>query len=59
LRRCETELRAAGFRAAEIVATLAGEHLYAAAGYRVTARATVALPGGLELPVVHLVSDWP
>ena len=58
LRRCEMELRASGFRSVEIVATLAGERLYAAAGYRVTARSAVALPGGLELPVVHMVSNW-
>ncbi len=58
LRRCETELRAAGFRSTEIVATLAGERLYAAAGYRVTAHSAVALPGGLELPVVHMAYKW-
>ena len=58
LARCESEIQAAGFRSAEIVATLAGEPLYAAGGYRVTARTTIALPNGLSLPVVHMVSAW-
>lgn len=58
LARCESEIQAAGFRSAEIVATLAGEPLYAAGGYRVTARTTIALPDGLALPVVHMMSDW-
>lgn len=58
LARCESEIQAAGFSSAEIVATLAGEPLYAAGGYRVTARSTIALPNGLALLVVHMVSDW-
>jgi len=34
LERCEAEARVAGFRAAELVATLPGERLYATCGYR-------------------------
>lgn len=33
LKRCEAEARAAGFRSAELVATLPGQRLYAASGY--------------------------
>jgi predicted N-acetyltransferase YhbS len=54
MRECETALIAAGFNRAEIVATLAGEPLYAAFGYDVTDRFLIPLPGSLSLPAVRM-----
>jgi GNAT superfamily N-acetyltransferase len=54
LSACESALSAAGFREAVLVATLAGEPLYAASGYSVEERYEVPLPGGLTLPVVRM-----
>jgi GNAT superfamily N-acetyltransferase len=54
LKACETALMATGFREAELVATLAGEPLYAAFGYTVTKRFEAPLKGGLSLPVVAM-----
>ena len=54
LTRCEAAIRAAGFREAVMVATLAGEPLYAAFGYVVNERYEIALPGGLSLPAVRM-----
>jgi len=50
----ERAIRAAGFRAIEIVATLAGEPLYAAFGYALVERYEIALTGGVRLPVVRM-----
>lgn len=50
----ETAIRAAGFARIELVATLAGEPLYAAHGYSVAERYDAPLPGGLTLPVVRM-----
>ena len=52
--RLQTALLAAGFRTAELVATLAGEPLYAASGYTVVERYDVPMTGGLTLPVVRM-----
>ncbi len=57
MRACEGAMAAAGFRAAVIVSTLAGEPLYASFGYRVCARSEIGLPGGLRLPVVRMERD--
>lgn len=54
LAACEAAIRSAGFTRAELVATLAGEPLYAAAGYVATRRYEVPLREGLVLPVVHM-----
>lgn len=54
LERSEAAARAAGFREAIMVATLAGEPLYARHGYRVLERYDAPLPGGLALPVVRM-----
>ena len=54
LARCETAIVAAGFATAELVATLAGEPLYATVGYQVVERYEVPLAGGLTLPVVRM-----
>ncbi len=54
LLECENAMRAAGFFDAVLVATLAGEPLYASNGYVVLERETVPLGGGLDLPVVRM-----
>ena len=55
---CEAAIRQAGFRSAELVATLAGEPLYAAFGYMVIERYTVPLSAGLNLPVVRMAKRF-
>ena len=50
----EDAIRAAGFRAVDIVATLSGEPLYASFGYSVVERFDIALTGGLRLPAVRM-----
>jgi GNAT superfamily N-acetyltransferase len=50
----EQAARFAGFTRFELVATLAGEPLYAAAGYSVMERFEAPLNGGLSLPVVRM-----
>jgi GNAT superfamily N-acetyltransferase len=50
----EEALCRAGFGVAELVATLAGEPLYAAGGYAVLRRYDLTLSNGLPLPVVHM-----
>ena len=51
---CEEAARAAGFTRIELVATLAGEPLYAAFGYLVIERYEAPLANGLKLPVVRM-----
>jgi predicted N-acetyltransferase YhbS len=51
---CEQAVIQAGFRTVDIVATLAGEPLYASFGYAVVNRYEIALAGGLSLPVVRM-----
>ena len=51
---CEQAIFEAGFRKVDIVATLAGEPLYASFGYAVTERFDIVMAGGLNLPVVRL-----
>ncbi|MFD1613367.1 GNAT family N-acetyltransferase [Sphingomonas tabacisoli] len=53
LEACEAAARAEGFRAAEMMATLAGEPLYAAAGYQAVERVTDA-SGGVPVPLVRM-----
>jgi N-acetylglutamate synthase-like GNAT family acetyltransferase len=52
---CEAAARAAGFTRIELVATLAGEPLYAAFGYSVIERFEIPLSDGLKLPAVSMV----
>ena len=52
LRACEDAAAAASFRRLELVATLAGEPLYAAAGYQAVKRFDIELSNGLKLPAV-------
>jgi GNAT superfamily N-acetyltransferase len=49
LERCESEARAEGFRAAELVATIPGERLYRTCGYTGDAWVKYPLPGGLTI----------
>jgi GNAT superfamily N-acetyltransferase len=51
---CEAAARAAGFNRFELVATLAGEPLYAAFGYAVVERSDIPLSHGLSLPCVKM-----
>lgn len=59
LEASERAMAASGFADAELVATLAGELLYAAVGYGVTARFEIGLNGGLTLPVVAMRKRLP
>ena len=54
LAACERAIRHAGFRTVELVATLAGEPLYASFGYAPVERYAVPMSGGLSLPVVKM-----
>jgi GNAT superfamily N-acetyltransferase len=57
---CEQAIIETGFRTVDIVATLAGEPLYASFGYTVIERYEIAMMGGLNLPVVRMTkSFWP
>ena len=58
LAECERALQAAGYNRAEIAATLTGEHLYVAAGYRTTERFDLPLSNGLPLPCVRLTKEF-
>lgn len=51
---CEEAALNAGFNKAELVATLAGEPLYAKSGYGVVERYEAPLSAGLSLPVVRM-----
>ena len=55
---CEQGLLSAGFRSADLVATLAGEPLYAGFGYTVQERYELPLAGGLSLPVVRMSKSF-
>jgi GNAT superfamily N-acetyltransferase len=54
---CISAARAAGFRALELVATLPGEPLYRSAGFVVTERFELTLPGDVRVPVVRMRMD--
>jgi GNAT superfamily N-acetyltransferase len=55
---CEQAIRAAGFRTIDLVATLAGEPLYAKSGYAVVQRYEVPIPRALNLPVVRMTKRF-
>jgi len=54
LEASEAAAQTAGFRAATLIGTLAGEKLYATHGYTVQRRFDAPLPGGLTLAVVEM-----
>jgi GNAT superfamily N-acetyltransferase len=54
---CEQAIAEAGFRIVEIVATLAGEPLYATFGYEVVERYDIAMAKDLFLPVVRMTKS--
>ena len=51
---CERAIEAAQFLKADLVATLAGEPLYASSGYAVEERYEIPITSGLKLPVVRM-----
>jgi GNAT superfamily N-acetyltransferase len=59
LRECEEAICAAGFRFAELAATLPGLPFYAAHDYVSGERSEVPLPNGLTLPVVKMSKTFP
>jgi GNAT superfamily N-acetyltransferase len=52
---CMSAASAAGFRRAELVATLPGEPLYRAFGFHVIERFEAPMPDGQSLPVVRMI----
>jgi len=55
---CKKAIVAAGFRKIEIVATLAGEPLYASFGCKVVERFEIPMANGLRLPVVRMAKSF-
>jgi GNAT superfamily N-acetyltransferase len=51
---CEAAAAAEGFRSCELAATLAGEPLYKACGYRQIERFTAETPQGVAVPLVRM-----
>lgn len=51
---CEQAIKQTGFSTVDIVATLAGEPLYAAFGYAVVERYEIPMAGGLSLLVIRM-----
>lgn len=55
---CEKAILDAGFRSAELVATLAGEPFYAAFNYSAVECYDIPLANGLGLPVVRMIKNF-
>ena len=58
MEQCEVTAVNAGFKTIEIVATLAGEPLDKAFGYKVTEKFDIPLPNGEVLPVVRMFKGF-
>jgi len=58
LAACESAIQAAGFRSAELVATLAGEAFYAAFDYSAAERYEIRMSADLTLPVVRMTKHF-
>jgi GNAT superfamily N-acetyltransferase len=56
---CENAATEAGFRSFELGATITGERLYSARGYRPIERIEVALINGASLPVIRMWKSAP
>jgi len=54
---CETAARNAGFTSVELVATLPGQPLYEANGYKIVCAFEIPLPDGLSLPAFRMAKD--
>jgi GNAT superfamily N-acetyltransferase len=59
LATCELAARRAGFRRLELLATLSGEPLYAAAGYVAREGVELTLPDGVRLPLTRMEKVLP
>jgi GNAT superfamily N-acetyltransferase len=57
--RCAAEAARAGFERLELMATLPGEPLYCALGFREIERVEDELPDGVMLPVVRMTRNLP
>jgi GNAT superfamily N-acetyltransferase len=51
---CETAARGEGFAAVELGATMGGQPLYEACGYKPIALMMVPTPGGVEVPILRM-----
>ena len=54
MRHCEQAAADAGFKTMELVATLAGQPLYAASGFAAIEHFEIPLGGALSMPVVRM-----
>jgi predicted N-acetyltransferase YhbS len=59
MRACTDAARAAGFGALELMATLPGEPLYRAFGFRAVERVTATFPDGVAVPFVRMARPMP
>ncbi len=57
MQACEDAAIQAGFKAIELVATLAGEALYTAFAYSAIARFEIPLPNDMQMPVVRMTKS--
>lgn len=58
LKACEDAIASAQFRKIDLVATLAGEPLYAAFGYSVVERYEIPMANSLTLPVLRMTKSF-
>ena len=54
---CENAVREAGFTEGELPATLGGERLYLATGWRETERTVVPTSSGIDVPAARMVKQ--